>query len=184
MTRISSADVRRVRSAELERLIEIDDAASVLYAEAGFELALPSNHPFVVAERERWRAALARGSVYGVDQEGDLRGFAVLGSCDGAAYLDQLSVHPAFMRRGIGTRLLEYVIARCAGPLWLTTYSHLPWNRPYYERFAFVESAAHGPELGLLIDEQRAALPAPHKRIAMVRNPRERLGIPARKRVD
>jgi GNAT superfamily N-acetyltransferase len=39
------------------------------------------------------------------------------------------------MRQGLGRRLVRQAID-WAGPepLWLTTYAHLSWNRPFYER--------------------------------------------------
>ena len=162
--------IRTVRQAELEQLVEIDDAAGILFAQAGLELAFEAGHPFVAAELDRWGAALARGTVRGFERDGELVAFAVLGRCDGVAYLEQLSVHPTAMRSGIGTVLLRHVVATVDPPLWLTTYAHLPWNRPYYERFGFAVSDVYGPELARLLEEQRRYLPAPEERVAMCRS--------------
>jgi hypothetical protein len=54
--------------------------------------------------------------------------------------------------------------------LWLTTYSHVPWNRPFYERIGFELAAAQqcGPELCETLQEQRRHLPEPEQRIAML----------------
>ncbi len=75
-------------------------------------------------------------------------------------------------RRARGRRLLEHAIEWAGGEeLWLTTYSHVPWNRPFYERHGFVTI----PEpdcpawIVALLNAQREALPAPDKRIAMRR---------------
>lgn len=56
-------------------------------------------------------------------------------------------------------------------PLWLTTYAHLPWNRPFYERagFAVIPEAQCPPGIVEILAEQRACLPAPRERIAMQR---------------
>ena len=91
---------------------------------------------------------------------------------DGVPYLEQVSVRRDAMGRGLGRRLLEHAI-HWAGrePLWLTTYAHVPWNRPFYERHGFVtirESACPAGIVAILSD-QRLALPAPGERIAMRR---------------
>jgi ribosomal protein S18 acetylase RimI-like enzyme len=76
------------------------------------------------------------------------------------------------MRQGIGRRLLERAIEWAGGEsLWLTTYAHIPWNRPFYERHGFVTipESACPPGIVAILDDQRKALPAPHQRIAMRR---------------
>jgi GNAT superfamily N-acetyltransferase len=54
---------------------------------------------------------------------------------DGALHVEQVSVHPAHARSGIGRALLDEVGA--AGPLTLTTFADVPWNAPYYARLGF-----------------------------------------------
>jgi len=60
-----------------------------------------------------------------------------------------------------------------AEPLWLTTYAHVPWNAPFYERHGFVAvpESACAPALLAALEEQRRFLPAPQQRIAMRRPP-------------
>ena len=87
-------------------------------------------------------------------------------------YLDQLAVRPRAMRRGIGAALLRQAISWSGDrTLWLTTYSHLSWNGPYYQRHGFVPMPDDtcGVELLAILEEQRAVLPDPGKRIAMAR---------------
>ena len=123
------------------------------------------------AEIERWREAIAEGRLFVAEAATDgVVGFASSGRVDDAPYLDQLSVFPSHMRRGIGRALLERVIDEArTEPLWLTTYAHLPWNQPYYERLGFhiVPETEHAAELRRILEEQRAALPAPERRVAM-----------------
>jgi N-acetylglutamate synthase-like GNAT family acetyltransferase len=77
------------------------------------------------------------------------------------------------MRRGIGRRLLEHVIAWAreggARHLWLTTYGHLPWNRPFYESvgFVLVPEERCGPDIRHHLADQRRWLPEPSQRVAM-----------------
>tara|TARA_R110002073_G_scaffold137692_1_gene286812 strand:- start:955 stop:1488 length:534 start_codon:yes stop_codon:yes gene_type:complete len=165
--------LRLAYSDELQKLIAIDDEASALYAEAGLKLDFEKDHPFVVAENFRWASAIEKGLAHvAVNRQDTPVGFATLGYVDGEPYLDQIAVLLSYMRRGVGTLLLNQAISWSGGrPLWLTTYSHLPWNRPYYERHGFVteKDSECEAELCTVLQEQRAALPDPDQRIAMVR---------------
>ncbi|PTY36961.1 hypothetical protein BGP77_06660 [Saccharospirillum sp. MSK14-1] len=166
----------RLRHAEpndLATLIAIDDEASVLYTQAGLKLELAHNHPFVLAEAERWAKAITNDWVtLAVDQNDAPVGFSVCGLVDNQPYLDQLSVAPKHMRQGIGTTLLMKAIEWSASdPLWLTTYASIDWNQPFYERYGFVAvpEPLCGPQLRNILHQQRSALPAPEDRVAMVR---------------
>lgn len=165
--------IRPARPGELKAVVAVDDAASTLYADFGMPLGLTGDHPFAVAEGERWGVAIEGGRLFVAVDDADVPvGFAALGSVDGEPYLDQLSVHPHVMRRGIGSALLQRAIEWAGGrPLWLTTYSHVPFNRPFYERHGFevVAEDRYGPELKAITRHQRAALPAPEQRVAMIR---------------
>ncbi|MDP1571030.1 MAG: GNAT family N-acetyltransferase [Vicinamibacterales bacterium] len=166
--------LRPARPDEIDTLVAIDDEASALYAAHGLALGVTEEHPFAEAERARWLAAAQAARAFlAVSAAGVPLGFAALDLVDGAPYLDQLAVHPAAMRRGVGRALLARAIAwaeaQGAGALWLTTYAHLPFNRPYYERagFVVVPEAACGPGIRHHLAEQRCALPAPEQRVAM-----------------
>jgi len=154
----------------------IDDDACELYALHGVHLDLPHNHAFAEAELARWQQAVERGQVFmALDSSGTAVGFAAVELLDGEPYLDQLSVRFAAMRRGIGGKLLQRAVAwACAAQgsaLWLTTYDHLPFNRPYYEQrgFSVVPESACAEGLRRHLDEQRRNLPDPSQRIAMRR---------------
>jgi GNAT superfamily N-acetyltransferase len=171
---VNDLAIRTAREDELPVLVSIDDDAASLYAEQGLELALPDTHPFSVAERALWSGALERGSVY-IALDGARRpvGFAALGLLDDAAYLDQLSVRRAAMRRGVGRGLLEHAIewarSQSQRALTLTTYNHLPFNRAFYERHGFriLADAEVTPGLVHHLAEQRRYLPMPQERVAM-----------------
>jgi GNAT superfamily N-acetyltransferase len=159
---------------ELEVLQDIDDDASGLYAAHGMVIELGLNHPFVLAERTRWqRSAKLERTFLAVDRQGTAVGFAALDLVDGLPYLDQLAVRTAAMRRGIGRLLLgraaEWARASGGTELWLSTYAHLPFNRPYYERHGYVvvPEPACGPGIRQHLDEQRRFLPEPGQRVVM-----------------
>jgi GNAT superfamily N-acetyltransferase len=165
--------VRIARADELELLIAIDDDACCLYADAGRAMDFGRDHPFALAEYERWREAIEAGrTLVAVTGEDEPVGFAVLTLVDGGPHLHQLSVRRSWMRRGIGRALVEHVVASIGHQdLSLTTYADLPWNRPVYERMGFVclDAASCGEEMRQILAEERATLPAPGQRVAMVR---------------
>ena len=170
--------VARTQSVDalVDELMAIDDEASELFRTAGITLDLPAAHPFVVAERTRWARAAREGQVIvAIGPSRPIVAFAAHGTLDGLAYLDQLAVRPSAMRNGLGQRLTEAVVddvrSRGARALWLTTYGHLSWNAPFYERlgFARVHESECGPELRATLADQRRVLPRPEERVAMVR---------------
>ncbi len=171
--------VRLAQPGDVDVLVDIDDDATTLYASYGLDLQAPQDGAFAAfahAERDRWRAAAARGRVYlAVDAERRAVGFAALDILDHAPYLDQLAVRRTDMRRGIGRLLLAHAmgwaVQRDGSALWLTTYAHLPFNGPYYERLGFVPipEDACGPDVRQRLEEQRRVLPAPGERVAMRR---------------
>ena len=60
---------------------------------------------------------------------------------NGSAQLEELSVDPAYGRRGIGTALVQHVeqamAARGHATLTLSTFRAIPWNAPWYERLGY-----------------------------------------------
>ncbi len=173
----SAVTIRQALPSELEILKAIDDDATALYAEYGLFIELGDEHELVRAELARWLRSVELGrALLAVDDTGMGLGFAALGAVDGEPYLDQLAVRRIAMRRGIGKRLLarSAEVARAAGgsSIWLTTYDHLPFNRPFYERHGYrlVPEAAWGNDIRHHIEEQRRFLPAPTHRVAMRRS--------------
>jgi GNAT superfamily N-acetyltransferase len=59
------------------------------------------------------------------------------------AHLEEIDVHPAHGRRGLGTRLVMEICnwATSAGyrSVTLTTFREIPWNMPFYARLGFEE---------------------------------------------
>lgn len=88
-------------------------------------------------------------------------GFALVEQVGDTLYLAEISVEPAWARRGLGTRLLEYVAMvarqrRCAA-VTLSTFRDVPWNAPYYAARGFdvLDPVDHGEAL-----REKAALEA------------------------
>lgn len=159
---------------EIDVLAEIDLDACQLFTRAGLDLDLPPDHEFFTSERMRWMRSLACArTLIAQGFQGRMLGFAAGAVLDGEAYIEQLSVRTQFMRNGIGTALLRATARRAraegANALWLTTYSHLAWNRPFYERagFSVVPEAQCGPEMRQVLAHERRWLPLPEQRVAM-----------------
>ena len=170
----TAAALRIGSPADLEVLSAIDLDASVLFERAGLHFDSSSQHEVAMAERRRWLECLTAGTVLiAVDAGGADVGFAAVGTRDREPYLDQLSVRVSSMRRRIGTQLLyaSMKVATDAGgqSLWLTTYNHLSWNRPYYERhgFVLVSPGECGDELRREVSFERRFLPRPEERVVM-----------------
>lgn len=165
--------IRPFAPEEIDQAVAIDDDACALYEQAGLRFEFDREHPFARGEYQRWLAAAREGTAFlaEVPGAGDV-GLLVMRLVDGVPYLDQLAVRSRAMRQGIGRRLVARAVEWAAErPLWLTTYAHLAWNRPFYERLGFVTAveAACSPAIVALLEEQRRWLPAPSQRIAMCR---------------
>jgi GNAT superfamily N-acetyltransferase len=68
-------------------------------------------------------------------------GFIIVDIIDGGAHVEQVSVLPSHQGLGIGRALIEEVerwaISKRLSCLTLTTFRHIPWNRPLYEHLGF-----------------------------------------------
>jgi GNAT superfamily N-acetyltransferase len=137
------AAVRVADPRDLAGLAAVEAAADELFVPLGIT-ELPPPPP--AAERARaWRVLVAGRPV---------QGFAVLELLDGGVHLEQLSVHPAAGRRGIGSALLAGAVAaaRDAGldRVSLITYADVPWNAPFYTRRGWREDDHPTPGLRAL----------------------------------
>lgn len=164
--------LRPGRPGELDRARAIDDDACAAYLEVGLRIDVAGTPAFFAAEEARWRARLdEQRLLFACEPDGRPVGFAAFGFVDGRPYLDQISVERAAMQRGHGRRLLERVMHWSAGhgELWLTTYRGVPFNDGWYGRLGFesVLEAEAPPSIQQILAAERAALPAPERRISM-----------------
>lgn len=172
--------IRPAAASDLDLVADIDKDACTSYVDldSALDVELPADHPFARAEVARWNEILRAGDLFfAFSPAGEPVGFAALCLVDGLPFLEQISVRRAAMRRGVGRSLMAFAQRWSApkGELWLTTYGHVPWNGPWYERMGFVRVAesAWGPELRAIVGSERGALPCPGERVVMVyRHPR------------
>lgn len=68
-------------------------------------------------------------------------GYVVMEQLAGLTLLAQIDVHPAHGRRGLGTALITHALAQVqaqgVSDVWLTTFSSVPWNAPFYQKLGF-----------------------------------------------
>ncbi|MFD6342430.1 GNAT family N-acetyltransferase [Streptomyces sp. NPDC060131] len=124
--------------ADLPLLQDIERAAGEPFRALGMA-AIADDAPPALDLLERYRRA---GRAW-VTDDGTGRPIAYLihDTVDGAAHVEQVSVHPDAARRGVGRALLGHLAERAvhAGlpALTLTTFAEVPWNAPYYARLGF-----------------------------------------------
>ena len=89
-------------------------------------------------------------------------GYAMLCEEDGRALLAQVDVRPEHGRKGLGAALVRRVIwqAEVLGfpDLYLTTFSNVPWNEPFYRKlgFAVMDEAKAPAFIHHILHEERA----------------------------
>ncbi|MGC0420233.1 GNAT family N-acetyltransferase [Embleya sp. AB8] len=123
--------IRMPQVAELERLREIEVAAGVPFAAVGMP-EIAADEPLSVAELARYRDD-GRCLVVGEPA----LAYVIWDLVDGAAHIEQVSVHPDAARRGLGRALLDRVQEESGLALTLTTFVDVAWNAPYYARLGF-----------------------------------------------
>ncbi|MFF9498146.1 GNAT family N-acetyltransferase [Streptomyces sp. NPDC014656] len=130
--------IRAASPAELPLLRSIERAAGEPFRNLGMA-AIADDEPLPLDVLEGYRSA---GRAW-VAADGTDRPVAYLlaDTVDGAAHIEQVSVHPDAARRGVGRALIEHLAeaARERGltALTLTTFTQVPWNAPYYARLGF-----------------------------------------------
>ncbi len=136
---MSTAKIRPARSDDLVRLVAIEVEAGAPFRDLGMH-AVADDAPPAVAALAQFQAA-GRAWVITLDDDDAPVGYLTLGVVDGAAHVEQVSLRPAYARRGLGRRLVEHAAAwaRAAGypALTLTSFAEVPWNGPYYARLGF-----------------------------------------------
>lgn len=163
--------IRLARADELEELQEIERAAGKLFAEIGLDEVAESEPLPLEFLEEQQGAELVWVTA---DAEDKPVGFAVVSELDGTCFLEEISVHPAHGRRGMGKSLIEFLCGWASGngyrAITLSTFSDVPWNTPYYSRldFRILDTKEMSPDLKELLAEETQAW-APLKRVLMRR---------------
>jgi GNAT superfamily N-acetyltransferase len=137
-TGAATVRIRPATAADLPALPAVEVAAGALFADLGMT-RVAQDAPPTVAELAGPQQD-GRLWVAVADAEGPV-GYLLLAVLDGAAHVEQVTVHPHVARRGIGRRLLDtadrWAAAQGLTAMTLTTFADVPWNAPYYARLGF-----------------------------------------------
>ncbi len=136
---IASYTIQYATQTDIPLLNPIEAASATIFP-AG---SLPAD---VLAERvpnDILIDALHQGRLLvAVDADQAPVGYAFWQDIDGSALLAQMDVHPQHGRKGLGTALVTRIIDQVAQAgfpyLYLTTFSDVPWNAPFYQKLGFV----------------------------------------------
>lgn len=130
--------IRLARSDELLLIQDIERAAGYLFIETEFSF-VADHEPMSIDSLGRHQSV---GRIWVVvDNEERPTGFAVIESLDDLIHLQEISVHPANSRKGLGKKLIQAVCewAKQEGKpaVTLSTFRDVAWNAPYYVRLGF-----------------------------------------------
>ena len=163
--------IRLAQADELQRLNDIEEAASKLFESTSFALEVDQEPLSIELLQEQQKQELVWVVV---DDHERPVGFAVVIIMGDRAHLHELSVDPAHGRQGLGTRLMKKVIqfAKTSGldGVTLSTFRDAAWNAPFYYKLGFREMSEDeiGRNLGNIRDKaDEMALPV-SERILMI----------------
>lgn len=136
---IETFKIRSAKKTDIPLLNAIEAAAGTI-----FPVGTLSED--ILAERVSYEAlanAMSQGRLLvAVDSGQALAGYAFWQTVDGSALLAQMDVHPQHGRKGIGSALVARIISQITQAgfphLYLTTFSDVPWNAPFYQKLGFV----------------------------------------------
>ncbi len=106
-----------------------------------------------------------------VDGQSAPAGYCVLRDAIGFAVLEQVDVLPEYGKRGLGRLLVAEAIQKTVAlgyrRLYLTTFSSVPWNAPFYAHLGFRIADDHElpPEMQDVVKTERAVV---QNRVAML----------------
>jgi ribosomal protein S18 acetylase RimI-like enzyme len=151
--------IRDARPDDLALLVEIERAAGQTFLQLDADLF--ADHDPGSVEKLTPYADGGRALV-SIDSQDWPVGYLLLDPVDGAAHIEQVSVHPDHARKGIGRALIEQAASWASThdlhSLTLTTYVDVPWNGPYYERlgFHYLTPGEETPGLRTIREQERA----------------------------
>lgn len=165
------AAVRPAQTRDLVELRTIERLAGERFRDVGLD-TVAEDEPMSVGSLAGY-ANSGRAWV-AVDEADQPVGYVLVDLVDGVSHIEQLTVRPNWQGRGVGMSLIWAVAAaadRAGLPhsLTLTTFGHVPWNRPLFEHLGvrvLIEDEI-GEELPRVRQAEAARGLDPSTRVAM-----------------
>ncbi|ONI69978.1 GNAT family N-acetyltransferase [Kribbella sp. ALI-6-A] len=130
--------IRLAVPGDLPVLRAIEKAAGDLFRQIGMVDIAEHDPPALHVLRSYQRAGRAWVAA---DTDDQPVGFVLVKVVDGAAHIEQISVHPDHQRQGLGRALIDAVDAWAVDQglpaLTLSTFRDVAWNAPYYAGLGF-----------------------------------------------
>ncbi len=130
--------IRPADQDDLHRLQEIEVSAGQAFRGLGMAEVADDDPP----SREVLEEYVRAGRAWVAERDGEVAAYLLAEVVDGAAHVEQVSVHDDHAGHGLGRALVEHLAgwARVQGltALSLTTFAEVPWNAPLYARAGFV----------------------------------------------
>lgn len=160
--------IKKAEHDHIPLINEIEFAAATIFPENSFpEHILSEKLPLdiLLAAKDQDMLWVA------VDAEDSPVGYILLQIINGLAILAQIDVHPNHGQKGIGTALVIHGIEQIRklgfSELYLTTFSTIKWNAPFYSKIGFAilkENEIPAPIISILHAELERGL---NDRVAM-----------------
>lgn len=154
-------------------LPEIEAAAGEVFRDLGMDAVADDDLPTI---EELAKFLTVEGVLVAVDDHDRPVAYLLIEPLDGWAHVEQVSVHPDHARQRLGSQLLDEADAWAdqhdLSGLTLTTFEHVPWNAPYYQRLGFhiVEDADLSSGLRAIREAEAARGLDRWPRVAMMRS--------------
>jgi GNAT superfamily N-acetyltransferase len=130
--------VRLAVAGDLRTVRDIERASGQRYRDFGLDHIAddePASIEVLASYADAGRAWVA------VDDTDRPVGYILVDVIDGGGHIEQVSVAPEHQGHGVGRTLIEQVegwaTSQGLEALTLTTFEHIPWNRPLYEHLGF-----------------------------------------------
>jgi len=131
--------IREINPADIEKLIEVEKSAAQAFLNLP-ELAWIAQSPVLPAHIHlEW---IAHGYAFAVvNKQNEPIAFLYAQKQAQDFYILEFDVSRDFQKQGIGRQLIEYAIDYATKQgyesVTLTTFVHVVWNRPFYEKLGF-----------------------------------------------
>lgn len=154
--------IRLAQASDIEHLPTIEKAAAQRYGAYLPKLGLTPDKLDDIVSTDFLRQSLYKRHLWvaaGCENHRPV-GFVVVDRLLQGYFVIELDVLPDYGRQGIGSALMQQVIATARNQglakVTLTTFRHVPWTVPFYQQLGFkiVVPADYTPEIRAIVDHE------------------------------